>query len=387
MPNQSIRFLAVFSALIALASVPSRAASHAVGDSAATSRTQASAWSPSEAAKYLDSRELWWQEWPQAQKDHGTICISCHTQIPYALARPLLRKQLGETTISAPEQAMLASIRKRVELGNQATTFYTDAEHGAGKTLESRNAEQVFNALILASYDASTGHLQPLTRTALDRIWTTQVATGPKAGAWIWQNFHFSPWEAPESEYFGATMALMAVAIAPDNYRDTPAIQPNLARLRGYIAREAAQQPLANRMVLLWVSGRWPGLISASEQAAIASEIAAKQQPDGGWSLTTLGQGTWKRHDSSPFATRSDGYATALAVLALKDSGQSAASQTPLKRGVAWLLANQNPATGQWPAWSVNVKRDPNSDVGKFMSDAATGFAVLALDDHSGKKK
>ena len=373
-------FVLCFSALV------SGAASHAASDAAATSKPAAN-WSPVEAAKYLDSRELWWQEWPQAQKDHGTVCISCHTQIPYALARPLLRHQLGETAISAPEQAMLASIRKRVALGDQATTFYTDAEHGAGKTLESRNAEQVFNALILASYDAQTGHLRPSTRTALDRIWTSQVATGPKAGAWIWQNFHFSPWEAPESEYFGAAMAAMAVAIAPDNYRDTLAIQANLALLRGYLEREASTQPLANSALLLWVSSRWPGMIPASEQAALERDLVAKQQANGGWSLATLGQGTWKRHDSSPFETRSDGYATAIAVLALRESGHAAALQTSLQRGVAWLLANQNPATGQWPAWSVNVKRDPDSDVGKFMSDAATGFAVLALEDTSGKIK
>ena len=96
--------------------------------------------------------------------------------------------------------------------------------------------------------------------------------------------------------------------------------------------------------------------------------------------MTTLGEGTWKRRDGSPFETRSDGYATAIAVLALKNSKQSAS----LQRGVAWLRSNQNPVTGQWPAWSVNLKRDPESDVGKFMSDAATGFAVLALNDSGG---
>ena len=51
-------------------------------------------WNPQQAANYLDRREIWWQQWPRAQKDHGTLCISCHTTLPYALVRPALRRQL-----------------------------------------------------------------------------------------------------------------------------------------------------------------------------------------------------------------------------------------------------------------------------------------------------
>jgi hypothetical protein len=76
---------------------------------------------------------------------------------------------------------------------------------------------------------------------------------------------------------------------------------------------------------------------------------------------------------------RSDGYATGLTVLALEDSGLGTNSPA-LKRGLAWLLANQDKAEGLWPAWSLNVKRDPTTGVGKFMSDAATSFSVLALE-------
>jgi len=367
-------FIAI--AMLAIATT-SFAATHPHAD-APTSKSVAQSWDPAAAAKYLDSRQTWWQEWPHAQKDHGTMCISCHTQVPYALARPALRKSLGEQAISDPERSMLDSILKRVSLGNQATTFYTDAEHGPGKTREARNAESVNNAIILASYDAAAGHLQPATRHAFEEMWAQQEQSGDKAGAWIWQNFHFSPWEAPESEYYGAAQAAVAVGIAPDNYAADPKIQPNLALLKGYLRREAASQPIINRVALLWASAKLPGLMTDFERKALAAELVRKQHPDGGWSLTELGEGTWKRHDKTPFDLRSDGYATGIVVLALEENGLATSPES--KKGLAWIAANQSKPDGLWPAWSVNVQRDPSTGVGKFMSDAATGFAVLALE-------
>jgi squalene-hopene/tetraprenyl-beta-curcumene cyclase len=354
-------------------------AAGATADAPATQSAAVQTWDKAAAAKYLDERQAWWQDWPHAQKDHGTVCVSCHTQVPYALARPALRNALGEHTISDPERAMLDSIIKRVNLGNEAQTFYSDAEHGPGKTKEARNAEAVNNALILVSYDAHSGHLQAVTRKAFDAMWATQEQTGDKAGAWIWQNFHFSPWEAPESEYYGAAEAAVAVGIAPDDYRDNPQIQGNLTLLRGYLMREAPHQPLINRVALLWASSKLSGLMTGPEREALAKELQAKQHPDGGWSLTDLGQGTWKRHDDTPYDLRSDGYATGIIVLALEENGLGKAPEA--QKGLAWILANQSKSEGMWPAWSVNVKRDPNSNVGKFMSDAATGFSVLALEN------
>jgi hypothetical protein len=346
-------------------------------DAKAATATSSAGWDKAAAARYLDSREVWWQDWPPAKKDHETVCISCHTNVPYALARPALRDSLGEQKVSEPECVMLDSIIKRVNLGNQAAPFYNDAAHGPGKSKEARNTEGVFNALILSRYDSQQGHLQDVTRKALESMWASQEQTGAKAGAWIWQNFHFSPWEADESEYYGATMAAVAVGIAPDHYRDDANIQANLALLRDYLRREAPKQPLVNRMLLLWASTKLPGLMTEPERAALKAEILRRQQPDGGWSLTTLG--TWKRHDSSPFDSRSDGFATGLTVLALDESGVGKNSPE-VARGVQWLLANQSKTDGLWPAYSLNLHRDPASDAGLFMSDAATAFAVMALD-------
>lgn len=65
-------------------------------------------------------------------------------------------------------------------------------------------------------------------------------------------------------------------------------------------------------------------------------------------------------------------------MLALEQSGARGDSA---KRGLAWLAQNQSADDGKWSAWSLNKKRDPSSDIGHFMNDAATGFAVLALEN------
>ena len=319
------------------------------------------AWNPAAAAHYLDAREVWWQSWDHAQRDHGTTCVSCHTVLPYALARPALRAALSEREASPPERTTLAFIEKRVELWDEVEPFYKEAS-GLTKPAESRATEAIMNALILASGDARHGRLRDVTRQAFDHVWALQLTTG----AWDWLNFHNGPWESDESQYWGTTLVALALGIAPDGYKDSPLIQRQLADMRVWLKREYARQPLLNRMWVLWASAAMPGLLTAEERKALIAEIATAQQKDGGWTLSNLGN--WKRPDP-----RSDGYATAIAVLALPAASPAA------ERGRAWLQHNQNPE-GAVPAWSLNNERDPASDAGRFMSDAATAYAALALE-------
>jgi hypothetical protein len=55
-----------------------------------------------------------------------------------------------------------------------------------------------------------------------------------------------------------------------------------------------------------------------------------------------------------------------------------------MKQGLLWLRSNQNKEEGSWPSSSINQRRSASSNVGHFMRDAATGYAVLALSDNSG---
>ena len=342
----------------------------------------APAWDPHAAARYLDSREVWWQNWDHDKRDHGTRCVSCHTQAPYALARPALRGALGETSPSPMESAMLSDVEKRVSNWKDMLPFYSDELYGTGKEIQSRNAESVLNAVILASYDRSQAHLRELTRLAFDHAWELQSTDGPDAGAWVWQNFEYTPWESKESQYHWAALMAIATATAPGNYADEPAAAEHLKALRSYLQSHYAVQPLLNKIVALWASHWFPDIVPESKRDALLGLLYTLQRSDGGWSLTALG--AWARRDKTPLETRSDGYATGLITLVLEQTAPvnpHAQRYQHIERGLQWLVANQDKSTGAWPAWSLNKNRDPKSDAGQFMSDAATGYAILALEN------
>jgi hypothetical protein len=333
-------------------------------------------WNPKGAAQYLDARQEWWQSWPSARRDHETVCVSCHTAVPYALSRPLLRQETGETRPSAAEQKMLASVEKRVTFWDQTQPFYKDSAASPHRGADSRGTEAVLNSLILASYDSSSGKLSANTKKAFAEVWDLQIGQGEDAGAWRWLDFGNGPWEAKESLYHGAALEALALGIAPENYKDRPDIKANVASLIAYLRDKYATQPMVNQVLLLWASAKLPRLMTRPEQTQLARAVLAKQQADGGWSLTSLG--SWTREDDTPLETRSDGYATGLVVLALEQTGQDR-GHPEVARGVAWLASNQLKTTGAWEAFSVNRQRDRKTDIGRFMDDAATGYAVLAL--------
>ena len=349
----------------------------------------ASNWNPRQAAAYLDQREAWWMQWPHAARDHGTFCVSCHTALPYALARPALDTRLGEADPPKEERALLANVKRRVTLWRDIEPYYTDQGAGRYKTAQSRGTEAVLNALVLANCDAQKGELSPESRAAFANMWELQETEGPEKGAWQWLQFDNEPFEGHDSTYYGAALAAVATGMAPNSYSTSPGIQAQVSLLREYLNHRFKDQSLINRVAALWASSELPGVLGSEQQESLETEIFTRQRTDGGWSLAPLSW-SWSDwaakslaklwlHSNTPVLTQqSDGYATGLITYVLERKHFSR-DNPHLKRALDWLQNNQDPKKGFWSSLSLNNRVDPSTYRGRFMSDAATGYAVLAL--------
>jgi squalene-hopene/tetraprenyl-beta-curcumene cyclase len=298
----------------------------------------AKAFSAAKAAEYLDGVGVGWTR--------DRKCITCHTNMPYLMARPLLQGDAGWKEV-------------RLFLEKDVASWATGGKP-RGDTYV------VATAFAMAFNDAQNGgKLHDLTKDALDRMWKGQKATGE----WAWLKCEWPPME--HDDYYGAAIAALAVGVAPGDYAKTDPAKDGIAKLKAYFAKNPAPD-LHHKAMLLWAATKVEGLLTAEEQKKIAGELLAKQRPDGGWSLPSLG--TYKRRDKTdndPDAP-SDGYATGFAVFVLRQAEVKSEEQS-LKKGVAWLKANQR-ESGRW------FTRSLNNDKAHYITNAGTAFCVLALD-------
>lgn len=351
-------------------------------------------WNRAAAAAYLDYRmDEWFARGDKLRTGEGrTTCVSCHTVIPYALARPALRQAMRVATPTVQEARLADETSRRVSTYDAHQLLY---DHDEGKKGESRGTEAVLYALILASADAGQARTEPsdATRLAMTRLWETARADG----AWEWLDVGLEPFEGIDSAYQGAALAALAVGMTPTLSGGASA-QAGIAALRTYLRTNYPRQNVHNRIWGLLASTALNGVITLADRDELVESLGRRQRGDGGWSLEDLGAWRWDR-TSPPFqspgtrdrslTSESDGYATGLIVYALRRAGL-AVGHPAVSRGLRWLRANQLPVRvgdQEWPAWrahSLNYDREHGGVRGEawrrlFMSDAATGFASLAL--------
>lgn len=302
-----------------------------------TDEPLAEKFSLAQAANFLDSAALDWQK----QRN----CMTCHTNYAFLMARP---------SISADAPA-------HTEVRRYAEKLVSDRWPEKGPRWD---AEIVATATVLAFNDAATtGKLHPLTRQALDKMWTVQR----EDGGWTWLKCDWPPME--NDDEYGAAFAAIGVGVAPEGYADTPAAKAGMTKLREYL-KKTPPPTLHHRAMLLWAASYTPDLISGDDRKRCIFDLMALQRPDGGWALASLGD--WKRGDGSPQdVTTSDGYATGFAIYVLRRAGL-AANDPQIQQGVAWLKSHQR-ESGRW------FSRSLHADSKHYISHAGTAFAVLAL--------
>ena len=332
-------------------------------------------WNPDAATAYLEARVSWWMDWPTAVRERGTACVSCHTVAPFALVRSLPSEWARPALAGTVARRLLDSVETRVVAWHEVGPYYSDEEHGHPKTSESRGTEAILNALVLAVRDAGTGRVEETTRQAFEHLWSLQLTDGAAAGAWPWLDFGLEPWEGSGGQFYGAALAGVAVGMMPEGYAAAPDVRPGVTRLSDYLNRQSSTTSLFNRLTALWAFTLLGGGLDEAQRAGIVEEAFGAQDADGGWSLASLG--TFERLDGTSLDTVSDGYATGLAVLALHGEA-TARDDARLARGIGWLRRHQEP-DGSWSATSLNREREATSERGRFMRDAATAYASLAL--------
>lgn len=353
-------------------------------------------WNREGAAKYLDERmDIWFTNANQLRTGQAkTACVSCHMTVPYALARPVLRRVMNVTAPTTQEIRLLDAVKQRVETYSSHQLLYESSE---GKKTESRGTEAVLNALVLANAEAglSRGEFSEPIRKAFARLWETQR----QDGAWDWIDSGLEPFESADAEYHGVALAAFAVGmITGISPGWTPVMAAGIEKLRGFLRDRYSAQNLFNRTWALLASIRLKDLLTQAQRETLIVEIQGRQQSDGGWSLEALGPWRWSK--STPLfrapgsldtllLKQSDGYATGLIVYTLRAAGFPM-DHPVVSKGLQWLGASQRDVQdGQhtwhaWRAYSLNFDREHGGKKGDMwprflMSDAATAFAVLAL--------
>ena len=295
--------------------------------------------SAARAAEYIDGVGL---AWTRERK-----CMTCHTNVPLMFARPKIAG--GDPKPMQEVRDFLEANVKKWETAKPKSDY-----------------DVVATAVALTWNDvATTGKLHPATKAALDKVWTVQLADG----SWSWPDCDWPPLE--HDQFYSVAYVAVAVAMAPDNYRETPAALAGLKKIRAYLKANPVPE-LHHKATLLWASTKIDGLLTDDEKKATLAELRKLQLPDGGWNLPSLGPYPKRRGDVANAMDVSDGYATGFVTFVLRQTGVPA-DDPVLKKAVAWLQANQR-ESGRWFTHSVGGSK------AHYLTNVGSAFAILALD-------
>ena len=308
-------------------------------------------WNSRAAATYLDARMAWWLKWPTASRDHGTSCVSCHTALPYALARPALRAELAERDLSDPERKLVENVVKRVWLWKDVDPFYPDQTTGLPKTRRvTRNggdskcahprAPRCGERNTERRHSPGSPH-KPVVLAVQDE--------GHRKAPWAWLNFHNEPWEANGSPYFGAALGRHRRGDRTGQLR----VRAGQSRSRGtpFATICNAVRTLCTCSIASWRSGRPGNFLDRLTPVQHQAITSTRSSPS---SRKTAG-GAHRRSDRGSAATARRSTQSAMVMpraWSCSRFGERArhAADVRVRSGLEWLIRHQDASTGMWVA-------------------------------------
>src|SRR5262249_14223601 len=144
-----------------------------------------------------------------------------------------------------------------------------------------------FAAMLLPQGDAAQ-------QATFDQLWALQKKDGDLDGGWQWYSANLEPWETPPQFRYGVSLAALAIGSAPASLRKAERGQA----LQDYLQNDVVSRPLHVRLAMLWASAKLPAAMAEASRHSTIEELLKKQQPDGGWTIESLGP--WTEHPDAP---------------------------------------------------------------------------------------
>lgn len=287
-----------------------------------------------------------------AEHWHTTYnCVTCHTNGLFLVSGavdPDLKPAYQRTRAFAREY-----LDRYLEKDQEP-----QGQHGA---VEGIVATSAFLAIGEAR---ANGEVSPGTLAALGEA-VARVA--PSGHFTEWLTCDWPPYEV--DHHFGTSLLLVAIGTTPRSFQDDSKIAPHVRNMRTWMEKNPPVNAHQAGMCL-WANATGGLELTEEQRRNYITWCRRNQREDGGWSVKSIGG--WLRPDGTPQLTESEAYATAFMIFVLRQSGVSADDQA-IQRGLNWLKSNQR-ESGRW------FTRSPRRDRRHFLSNAATNFAILALE-------
>ena len=301
-------------------------------------------WSPKLAASYLDERQKEWFAWAPAAKPGGP-CMSCHTGLPYLIARPALRRVLGESAPTQWETGLRDAMRARLD-GYRPERSRRPRPSRSGRSRSWPRCSC-----------ARRGGPRPAMEAAVE-------GRARREAAWNWFELELDP----VGEH-GSAVLRRGVGGAGGEGRAGPRIGDRAEALIEYLKRTSLRR---SRCKTAWrYCGRRPARETRMDRGSL-QQAGGRRRMDGGSDRSLEGP------RRSAAGIRQQRLRHGIRRLAMLEAGVKPADPR-MARALGWLRSHQDAKSGYWDAVSMNKRYEPGSMPEQFMRDAATGFAAAAL--------